>query len=370
MSLGHQDKAAASAYAAEQHAKLVQGQAELTEGRPSLARLLSIYETHRTPNKREAEQTADRRRSRLFTRFLGAAKDPTKITLADWERFIDARRSGALNPTGEKIADPEKRKPVRDRTVEADLKWLRAVFNWTTKWQDRNGHYLLRENPVRGFPVPKEKNPRRPVATQDRYEALRAVSDQVMMRIRVGSRQQLTRAYLSELLDLANETGRRLSAILNLRYDNLGLTRTAAAPHGVVSWPADTDKQGREWLDVPVSAVARAAIDRVLAERPGIGSAPLFPAPMNPSKPASRHLADAWLRKAESLAGLEPQPGSLWHAFRRKAATELKGAPDKDVMALLGWKDLQSLKTAYQQADPETMLVALENRHELRQLAQ
>jgi integrase len=190
------------------------------------------------------------------------------------------------------------------------------------------------------------------------------------MRVQVGSRQQLIRAYLSELLDLANETGRRLSAILNLRYENLGLTRTAAAPHGVVTWPADTDKLGRAWSDVPLSAVARAAIDRVLAERPGIGSAPLFPAPMNPSQSMSRHLADAWLRKAESLAGLEPQPGSLWHAFRRKAATELKGAPDKDVMALLGWKDLQSLKTAYQQADPETMLVALENRHELRQLAQ
>jgi hypothetical protein len=32
--------------------------------------------------------------------------------------------------------------------------------------------------------------------------------------------------------------------------------------------------------------------------------------------------------------------------------------------------DLRSLKTAYQQADRETMLVALENRHELREMAQ
>jgi integrase len=348
----------------------VQGENDLAQGRISLARLFAHYERHRTPEKGQSAQQADRRRIELFSRFYGGGKDPIAITLADWKRFIDDRRSGAISSRGQVVADPMKRHPVRDRSIEADLKWLDAVFNWATKWQDRNGDYLLRENPIRGFPVPKERNPCRPVATQDRYEALRAVSDQVMMRIRAGSGQQRTRSYLSELLDLANETGRRLSAILNLRYENLGLNRTATAPHGVVSWPADTDKQGQAWLDIPLSGVARAGIDRALAERPGIGSAPLFPAPMDPSQPMSRHLAAAWLRKAESLAGLEPQPGSLWHAFRRKAATELKGAPDKDVMALLGWKDLRSLKTAYQQADRETMLVALENRHQLRELAQ
>jgi integrase len=80
-----------------------------------------------------------------------------------------------------------------------------------------------------------------------------------------------------------------------------------------------------------------------------------------------RHLPDRWLREAERLAGLPPQDGSLWHAFKRKAATELKHAPDKDVMELLGWKDLQSLKACYQHADPETMLVALESRRELRE---
>lgn len=78
--------------------------------------------------------------------------------------------------------------------------------------------------------------------------------------------------------------------------------------------------------------------------------------------------ADRWLREAEKLAALEPQEGGLWHPFRRKAATELKGAPDKDVMALLGWSDLRSLKTAYQHADPTTMLTALESRQELREV--
>ena len=39
-------------------------------------------------------------------------------------------------------------------------------------------------------------------------------------------------------------------------------------------------------------------------------------------------------------------------------------------MALLGWTDYRSLKAAYQHADPEIMLLALENRRELRQVSQ
>ena len=42
----------------------------------------------------------------------------------------------------------------------------------------------MRENPVRGYEIPRELNPRRPVATTDRYEAIREVSDEVQMEIR------------------------------------------------------------------------------------------------------------------------------------------------------------------------------------------
>ena len=72
--------------------------------------------------------------------------------------------------------------PVRARAVEADCNWLGWVFNWAAKWRTEQG-YLMRENPVRGYDVPKEKNPRRPVATTDRFQALRAVSDQVRMAL-------------------------------------------------------------------------------------------------------------------------------------------------------------------------------------------
>ena len=78
--------------------------------------------------------------------------------------------------------------------------------------------------------------------------------------------------------------------------------------------------------------------------------------PGDPTKPMTRHLADKWLRKAEKLAKLEPQKGSLWHAYRRKWATERKHLPDVDVAAAGGWKNAVTLKTAYQQADADTML--------------
>jgi hypothetical protein len=61
------------------------------------------------------------------------------------------------------------------------------------------------------------------------------------------------------------------------------------------------------------------------------------------------------LERAETLAEVPKQQGSLWHAYRRKWATERKHLPDRDVAAAGGWSDLASLKTAYQQMDRATL---------------
>ncbi len=53
---------------------------------------------------------------------------------------------------------------------------------------------------------------------------------------------------------------------------------------------------------------------------------------------------------------MEPQRGSLWHAYRRKWGSERKHLPDVDVAAAGGWKDTMSLKRSYQQADADTIL--------------
>ena len=137
-------------------------------------------------------------------------------------------------------------------------------------------------------------------------------------------------------------------------------------PYASIRWPADTDKEGRESC-VPISPSVRQALDRVLADRPGIGSAPLFPKPTDPAAPLTIHLASKWLREAEKLAGLQTHKGSLWHAYRRKWATERKHLPDVDVAAAGGWEDTVSLKTAYQQSDQATMFRVVMEAGELRE---
>ncbi len=81
----------------------------------------------------------------------------------------------------------------------------------------------------------------------------------------------------------------------------------------------------------------------------------------------TRHLADKWLRKAENLAGIESQKGSLWHADRRKWATERKHLSDTDVAAAGGWTNSLTLRKVYQQSDAETILQVALSGGELRE---
>jgi integrase len=147
-------------------------------------------------------------------------------------------------------------------------------------------------------------------------------------------------------------TVRRISAVLSLRFEDL---KFDVEPHGAILWPKATDKIGKQWL-APINAEVRTAIDRILAVRPGIGATPLFPSPLDPSRPVSKELADKWLIAAEKLAGVPKQAGSLWHAYRRGWATSRKGLPLPDLMHLGGWTDPSCLTGIYQQADWATMV--------------
>ena len=151
------------------------------------------------------------------------------------------------------------------------------------------------------------------------------------MRVARNGKAHVERSHLSELLDLVVGTGRRISAVCALCHEDLRLGERPPS----IRWPAATSKNGVESV-VPIGPRVRAAIDRILAERPGIGRAPLFPAPDDPARPMDRYLADRWLRQAEKLAGLTPLLGGRWHPFRRKWATERKGYPVKDVAAAGG----------------------------------
>jgi integrase len=363
MSLGHRDKARAKRYAIDEAAKLQKGEAGIADGKLTLVHVFALYEQHRTPRKSLAHQKEDRRRVELFTRFLGNI-DPHRLTLRQWESFIDARTSGAIDPRGNPVPEKERRLR-RPRAVEIDLRWLKAVLNWANKWKLETGRYLMRENPARGYEMPVEKNPRRPVATRDRFDALRAISDAHAMSVgRRGTRLR-ARSYLSELLDIAAGTGRRINAICSLRYDDLTLERQPSRPNGAICWPEDADKMGYI-TETPISAPVRAALDRILHERPALGRVPLFPSPENPSEPVSYRTASKWLVEAEKAAGLKKQQGGLWHPYRRGWATSRKNLPSADVAAAGGWRSTDTLKL-YQRCDEQTILRVVLAGEELRQ---
>jgi hypothetical protein len=154
---------------------------------------------------------------------------------------------------------------------------------------------------------------------------------------------------------LESLAGGALLARCQLRYDDLRLDRK---PHGAIRWPAATDKQGEESV-VPVSSAVRTAIDRVLAGRPGLGRAYLFPSPDAPERPMSKDRARLWLRNAEKLAGL---PHIEWGGFPRfpsKWATERKHLPTVDVTATGGRTGTETLVRCYQQADEATILAVV-----------
>ena len=81
VSLGHRDKERAKVYALAQAAKLREGRAEIVSGKTTLGRLFALYQTHRTPRKSRGERIEDDRRIKMWTRHLGANKDPHRITL-------------------------------------------------------------------------------------------------------------------------------------------------------------------------------------------------------------------------------------------------------------------------------------------------
>ena len=85
----------------------------------------------------------------------------------------------------------------------------------------------------------------------------------------------------------------------------------------------------------------------------------MFPAAKDPATAMDRHLFDQWLAVAECEAGLEKLEGSLWHAYRRKWASERKHHPLVDVAGAGGWKDHATLLERYQAPDERTLLAVM-----------
>ena len=340
-SLGHRDwvraKRQADEFAAGFATLQPNGEAEAEPEPLTLERLFDIYGEEVTPTKGRHSRRHDRAAMRMFLRFLGRNRDPATLSQRDWDRFIRARRTGRVGPSG---------KPVSDRMVEYDLKFLIAVLNWAARSRDEQGRLLLDRNPLKGLRKPTEKNPNRAVLAEDEYRALLKVSSRMDWRFRVA-------------LVLAHETGHRIGAIRQLRWIDIDFDGR------VVRWRAEHDKSGYEH-STPLTAEALAALKDARRENSGSGDAPILPAPRNPATCVSSALAQWWWSRAEKLAGLEPKPGRGWHSLRRKFASDLMNQPLKVLCDLGGWKEARTVLQCYQHTDEGQLRTALEARRRAR----
>ena len=341
-SLGHRDWTRAKKQADEFAAGFVgpdlNGTAEAEPEPLTLETLFEIYGEEVTPAKGEKSRRYDRVAMTMFLGFFGKERDPATLSQRDWDRFIRERRSGWVGPSG---------KPVSDRTVEYDLRFLIAVLNWASKSRDEKGRLLLDSNPLKGLKTPKEKNPTRVVLSDEEYAALLGVSREVDWRYHVA-------------LVLAHETGHRIGAIRHLRWSDIDFEDRTFV------WRAEHEKTGYEHV-TPMTAEALVVLEEA-AERgdPETGNSPVLPAPGDTSKCAGRSLARRWWNRAQKLAGLEPRRGRGWHSLRRKFASDLMALPLKVLCELGGWKEAQTVLRCYQQADSGQLRKALESRPRVR----
>ena len=330
-SLGHRDKERAIRQGYELLTALLANERALEEQTLTLGMLAAQYlQSPAHSSKKELTQKADARALARVVAFVGPTRNVASLSMSDVTRFTMARRQGDDSlPT----VTPGRR--VRDRTIEADLVILMTALNWATRERTSDGRRLLKENPLFGVRLPREKNPKRPVMQHDVYLRLLAVAEQVHPLLKLA-------------LIVAEGTGRRISAWRNLQWDDVDFEV------GSIRWRAETDKQGYEQV-VPMSDAVKEALAATQRAQGTIGNTPVFPAQQDPSQPCSRHLFDSWLRKAHALAKITPEPGAMWHSIRRKWATERKGYPVRDVALAGGWRDEETFLTSYQQPDAATV---------------
>lgn len=270
-SLGHRKRRRAKTYALEVSERLRRDEAGLEGGPLRLCDLFALFREERLPQMHGKHRQETERQLGMWARVLGDSYDVRGFSRRDWDHFARVRSAGIIDGRGWEVPDPERRRPVSPRVCAKDLAFLRSVFKWATEWRHPGSHrFLLDANPSRGLAPPKEKNPNRPVVTFDRYKKLLEVAPQVKVRVGRGRGTVYVRAPLRELLILAEGTGRRVGAIVALRWSDWFPDR---GTYRAIRWRADSDKLGREWV-APVSPEVRRALETWRRECPGVGEAP------------------------------------------------------------------------------------------------
>ena len=359
-SLKHRDRQRAETEAKALLQRLVELRNAGATSALTMGELELLFVKHRMPLLSADRQRTVRGMLVLLLTHFGRDFALLNLSQHSVDEYVAARTSGRVKSKRHRV----KGIGVRPGTIRNELHLLNAMTTWA-QGHRIDGRRLLTVDPFVGITIPSEKNMKRPIATEARYQALLAVADQADPKGR-----------LRPVLVLARQTGRRINAIVNLRTSDilrtkdqviaalgaagLDLNLAVAWPNGAIRWSESVDKLGFEAI-APINKAAREELDRYLREYPRVGDGPLFSATEEPGRAAHKELARYWLRRAEQLAKLPKLERGGFHTFRRLWASERRHLPAQDVAAAGGWRSIEVMRSAYQQADAATIQSVVEN---------
>lgn len=174
----------------------------------------------------ESSKKDARRRCEVLCAVLGFQLDVSLLTNNDVVQYGARRRAGGI-----RLRDGVATEPVRQRTIQADIKLLKQMLRWAcTRPMDDGGRWLDR-NPLEYVIVNGEHDVQRPVASFERYEAtMDAIrlrqsryADLARTTTSIRERHRAEDRHLSWIraelgLLLLESTGKRRGAIMGLRW--------------------------------------------------------------------------------------------------------------------------------------------------------
>jgi integrase len=305
-----------------------------------------------------AEHTKADQRTRIavLRSVIGNERDVRTLTENDVRQYEARRKTGGIRYGRGKVTPP-----VRQRSVQSDVKLLKQMLYWACTRTAAGGGRWLDQNPLQFVRVRGEHDVKRPVASYERFEATQRAMQELQERYENEAQHlesELARGrararHLSwvraELaLVLLEATGRRRGSIMGLRWTDFDFSARR------VTWVAEHDKRRRTW----VVAYPESFFDTVRSFQRRLGAIGgyVFHRADDPESPAPPELLSQWIRKAEEHAGLPKLAGGTCHPYRRKWRTERPHHPIKAVALAGGWTDFDTMLRCYDHPDEADVL--------------
>src|SRR2546423_7189639 len=159
--------------------------------------------------------------------------------------------------------------PPIARQLAGEIKQLRQMIYWAMTERLPDGSWLLENNPLRGVRLPKEEDPRRPVATYDRFLKLREAAQDLAATAPQQRGSDRWKRWESALV-LAEATGARIGAISGLRWSDI----SSDPPE--ITFRAEFDKRGRDRV-VPIPEALAEELRSFKVTLAAVGDGWLFP---------------------------------------------------------------------------------------------